>query len=520
MSKFPLDLSKFRKVSTDKDKSVLRHYEGHELTIAHNKLSSKLKSQLDNIPMASKKTQKFDDGGPVQPDQNSTPLPSEADQIVDDAANVSPGGASADGSSSPPSSGQIPAAAQATSPELNKPGTGYTTPVAGPGDPYGSISSLNGQVGALQEEKQGQQMVEQAKGNLGKNQAVQENAYQNDLQNKYNTYTQATDEVNGERKSLQDDIANFHVDPRHYVDKVMTTGGKIRSAIGLILGGMGSGLTGGPNLAFNYLQNQINQDIDAQKSELGKKQNLLSHNLQTTQNLRAAMDLTRIQLNDMLNSHIRQEADKSANPIAQGTKEFLSGQFNNESAKLTHNIAIEKMRMGDTGGMDPAKMVPVLVPPEHQKQAFSEIEAAENTRNMSDSIMKAFDDAAHDNTVLRTGAGLLRTPGSVYALQQAMQPTFKDLEGTVRQAAMENTFKNTTPEPGDTDSKVATRRQSLQDYLKSKMSAPTARAYGIDLAKYHSTAPNQTQAQPIRRIDPKSGKVALFDQNKKFLGYE
>jgi len=78
-----------------------------------------------------------------------------------------------------------------------------------------------------------------------------------------------------------------------------------------------------------------------------------------------------------------------------------------------------------------------------------------------------------------------------------MQPTFKDLEGTVRQAAMDNTFKNITPQPGDKDYTVETKRQALLDYLQSKASASTAKGYGIDLHRFESTAPYTEQKHSL-----------------------
>lgn len=48
-----LDLSKFKKVSSDKDFTVMRHKDGHEIKIAHKPLSAETRSELDGIkPMA------------------------------------------------------------------------------------------------------------------------------------------------------------------------------------------------------------------------------------------------------------------------------------------------------------------------------------------------------------------------------------------------------------------------------------------------------------------------------------
>jgi hypothetical protein len=196
-------------------------------------------------------------------------------------------------------------------------------------------------------------------------------------------------------------------------------------------------------------------------------------------------------------------ADQIADPVAKAKMLQIAGMTDQKTAELQQGLALTKMRMGAMAGggqPDPAAMVPMLVPKEHQAQAFKEIQAAENTHKMGGSIIKAFEDAVKENTILRTGAGKLRTPGSVLALHQHMQPTFQDLEGTVRQAAMDNTFHNVTPMPGDSEHKIAQKREALQEYLKSKMSAPTARGYGIDLGRFERTQPASTEKKQPGQI--------------------
>lgn len=151
---------------------------------------------------------------------------------------------------------------------------------------------------------------------------------------------------------------------------------------------------------------------------------------------------------------------------------------------------------------DPAQLVPNQVPKDHQAAAFNEIDAAENTKRMSGSIMDSFNQAVQDTQGLGRVTSLIKTPRSTQALHQALQPTFKDLEGTVRQAAMDNTFKNVTPNAGDTAADIETKRQALQGYLQSKASAPTARGYGIDLSKFDSTSAYKS---PPKNTTPSGG---------------
>lgn len=59
-----LDLSKFKKTGSDKDCTTLRHKDGHEIKIAHHKLSAKMRGELESL--RSDEPQKMSGGGPVQ----------------------------------------------------------------------------------------------------------------------------------------------------------------------------------------------------------------------------------------------------------------------------------------------------------------------------------------------------------------------------------------------------------------------------------------------------------------------
>lgn len=161
--------------------------------------------------------------------------------------------------------------------------------------------------------------------------------------------------------------------------------------------------------------------------------------------------------------------------------------------------------------VDPATLVPHVVPPDRQKDVFEEVKRAQNIGKNGPDILGAFDDASKDNTIMRTGAGLARTPGSVMALHQLLLPNFKTIDGTVRQAAMDETFHNVTPQPGDTAAKIAQKREALKDWMLSESAAPTAKGFGIDLGKYKSTS-----------IDPKilagGGKDKVADIHPDLVG--
>lgn len=152
---------------------------------------------------------------------------------------------------------------------------------------------------------------------------------------------------------------------------------------------------------------------------------------------------------------------------------------------------------------DPAELVRRLVPPAHQQKVFDQIEAAQNTSANAGKILAAFDAAAKEVRPMsgRTGtSGTAFVPGMASPNQKAMHalmgPTFKDVEGTVRQAAMDNMNNNTTPQFGDGDDTIAIKRAALEGYLKSKSAASTAKGFGIDLTKFPSTNYSLDAAKP------------------------
>ena len=64
MKKLPLDLSKFRKVSSDGKTSTFKHRDGHEIKIAHSKLSGEMRAQLDKLPISNGKVENYAFGTP------------------------------------------------------------------------------------------------------------------------------------------------------------------------------------------------------------------------------------------------------------------------------------------------------------------------------------------------------------------------------------------------------------------------------------------------------------------------
>lgn len=90
-------------------------------------------------------------------------------------------------------------------------------------------------------------------------------------------------EMNEAHMSFEQDRAQSKIDPKTYQDLLWndkSVPGKIGSLFGLMLSGMGSGLTHQPNLLMEMMNNTIQRDTDAQKATMEGARNLYQLHMQ------------------------------------------------------------------------------------------------------------------------------------------------------------------------------------------------------------------------------------------------
>lgn len=381
MSKFEIHLKHFKKIKSDKATTTLKHKKhGHEIKLAHSALSPDMKSQLSALPMDGQTAQPmqpeqpqaaFAKGGNVQryatagtvepdsddlsdiqsnqpiPDNSAVPTPDNgpAPQLVKKAAPSTDSDPVYDYQ---PGKNPIPLNDSAVKRDqnLSSESNGFQGPVDS-GSPASQASPdyfAQMQKG-LADTFEGQKMNAQIMGNLGANNALAEknDSDARDLDQYY--AQQKEDQLLHKRAELNQWLESNPVNAQNYIGK-MTTGGKIGNAIGLVLGGLGSGLTHGPNMALDYLNKQIDRDIDSQKQNIGLHQNLLSHNIQELGDARQGELLTRQQHNDAVASMLRQNAGNAQNAQTAAVLKSLSGQYENQSAVIGQQMSQNRALSG------------------------------------------------------------------------------------------------------------------------------------------------------------------------------
>lgn len=202
----------------------------------------------------------------------------------------------------------------------------------------------------------------QAMGQLGEQQAAMLQQAAVGKQEAEANYQQRFSELEQERAAFMQDIKEGHVDPQKYWDN----NSRIMSGIGMILAGFNP--TNSPNAAINYIKAQMEMNLDAQKSNLSSKHNLLRANMEAFGNLREATDMTRIMQNDMVADQLKIAAAKAQTPLAQAAALKAAAQFEVESAEKTAQFAKAKAT---------ADMVAAIRDPSRSEMAINALETVD-----------------------------------------------------------------------------------------------------------------------------------------------
>lgn len=111
-----------------------------------------------------------------------------------------------------------------------------------------------------------------------------------------------------ETQAFAADLDNGHIKPKTYHDLFNDKGtlGKIGTIFGLLVGGMGAGLSHQPNMLMEMMNKEIERDLDAQKQSSANKQNFLKIN-QSARTAGAESHLTEAEANlkDLAKSRIQ-----------------------------------------------------------------------------------------------------------------------------------------------------------------------------------------------------------------------
>ncbi len=475
--------------------------------------SDEMSSMLMQEPPREPLKPKMAEGGPVPQPEESAPIsintdPNQISQIDPALINPNPGSQAQMSPALPPGVNEMTPQQQAASnpgalpfgvspeaaapeapktPEAAPQGsatTPQTQPTAGTqADPYGNSAYQESYMKGLDSQKAGLEMEAKAAQDQGEAQAKllgKQQGIQAAQQTDYQTHYRALD---AERQALQADIQNQHIDPNHFVNS-MDGASKISTAIGLIASGMGGAMSHQGSMAADFLHKQIDNDIQAQKANLGKSENLLSANMRQFGNLRDATDMTRVMQSDILANKLRTEAAKQMGPMAKANLLKAAGELEMKSAPVLSQIAMRKSLMSgmQAGRVAPEAVIRMIVPEHEQAGATKELKEAQNMYKAKDNIISAFDKIAQLNTVGNRMGSPLQTPRQVAALKDPIVAGLsKETAGrfTEQDAHM---LDSLFPATGDDTTTLSTKRAQTIKLITEKLNFPELKKWGIDLS--------------------------------------
>lgn len=140
------------------------------------------------------------------------------------------------------------------------------------------------------------------------------------------------------------DIQSSKVDPNRLWNS-QSTGGKVAASIGIILGGIGAGLTKGPNYALQTIDKAIDRDVEAQKIDLGKKENLLNHYMQQGNSLMASHQLAKADLLDVAAAQMQKTSAQYAGQKAAADAQIATGQLRQQAAALRQQATERELQI-------------------------------------------------------------------------------------------------------------------------------------------------------------------------------
>lgn len=153
-------------------------------------------------------------------------------------------------------------------------------------------------------------------------------------------------DVRGELDSVKGFIQQHDINPRHF-EESMTTGKKVTTALGLILGGVAAGKVGSTdNPALKFLNQQIDRDIAAQQQTINNRKTILGGYQQLYGDSIAANAATRISLNDAY-LHRAKKLDATLGTLTSAANyNQLAGQKQLENGNLYGVVVNDLVKRG------------------------------------------------------------------------------------------------------------------------------------------------------------------------------
>lgn len=322
-----------------------------------------------------------------------------------------------------------------------------------------------------------------------------------ELRNKYDA---------SDKEHMQAYLEN-KIDPDHYWHS-KNTGQKVAGALGMILGGIGAGMTGGPNYAMDSINKAIERDMDAQKNEQGKHLNLWKMNREALHDDMQANLAFQNQALNAVKAKAMQFASEAAGPMSQARLAPIISQIDQQMGMNNFRRAMmSTAKQGGTIDADPAMLLS-QVPEKDRAEAAKEITEAKLYAQGKDHMVQAFDKVSELNTIGNRAGSPIQSTRQIGAIKNtAAMELAKAMAGRVSEYEIKAAV-NAFGSMGDSPETTATKRANFLGFLeKNKPPGVVFKGNtGIDLNRFSSTA---AQDHAPKAPDPREQQMQYVQQN-------
>jgi hypothetical protein len=317
-----------------------------------------------------------------------------------------------------------------------------------------------------------------------------------------------------ESKKALDMLSQQSIDPNRWIhSNVSTVPQKIVTAIGLLISGVGAGLTGQENMASKWINDQITRDIEAQQKTFDQGNNILRAYTDYFKNINDGLDMTTAVMKSYYANLIQQELNKQQGALKSNEALGLIAQLNNDAAIKFQELAqraamqdyfLKTMQQG-AGGKPEAQIRAYqmigMITPEQSQRMYKDVQ--EYTSNLSriGQLEKAYNELMDLSYLGSKATAPIQTKNKISALKaEILGPLSRALAGKFSEFEVTN-LEGMLPLLTDNAKTLEDKSKLFRSTIASVLNLPgfvpnypELSAYGVNLPKY--------VPQPIVRKKP------------------
>lgn len=455
-----MNLQDFSLLKEDNESYHVQHPKGKTLVISKQGMADKAHEIIKKL-----KRPEMADGGDLSVNIDDKPL--DVSKLKGDISDIDKAKASAAALADTTGNMTPEYAAQFGTPQASN-----VTPSQNQLSPASSISPMD-----MSEFNQAHQMGEQAGKDLYNSAQQQENAAQGMIPGLQQNQQQSQEMANNVQKNfdqhyleeaakadeLQKKYESMQIDPNRIIHN-MSTGSKISTALGLLLGGMSSGFTG-KNPALDVINNAIDRDIDAQKNDKQGVMNLWKMNMDMSNNALEATLRTKSQVLGAAQAVLAANAAKTG---AAQNKLGAAGalqQLSQQQMAIQQQLAAMKLGTGQATAQNMPAMIRAkaqagLITPAEQEGAMKELATSQEAAQIRGDLVQSFQDLNH-----KFLAGAL-SPGDTKSAKDFLAGRMgKLMEGRYNEEAAKKQINAIMPSAFDSDQTRQNKLSRLNQLL-------------------------------------------------------